>query len=159
MNGLPPFRTPAGAARAITWWSCLAGYFAILVGVPALAQAIHSLARFLFSGSGITQTAAGPALEIVETQIGTLARSFMVSWQGIPVSIPFVILARRYDMFGWATAAITGILVLFIVIGGVHGFGIEAVFFIPGSVVLGLAFWLTIRLIHPEAFHPRLSAA
>jgi len=152
MRGLPPFRTPAGAARAITWWSCLGGYLAILVGVPALAQVIHSLAIVVFNDTGITKTAAGPALQLAETQIGTLARSFMVSWQGIPVSLPFVILARRYDLFGWGTAAITGIIVLFIVIGGVHGFGIEAVFFIPGSVALGLAFWITVRLIHPEAF-------
>ncbi|MSU91483.1 hypothetical protein GE300_18040 [Rhodobacteraceae bacterium 2CG4] len=113
---------------------------------------MHSLALALVNDTGITKTAAGPALQLAETRIGTLARSFMVCWQGIPVSVPFAILARRYDMLGRGTAAITGLLVPFIVIGGVHGFGIEAVFFIPGSipgsVVPGVAFWLTVRLIH-----------
>lgn len=150
----PVFRTDPERSRRITWWSCGLGYLITLAGVPMVAGAVMALAVAMLGGSGITHTPIGPALQYAERTVQYLMYSIGAAYIGAILSVPVVIWARLLGWFGWATAALTGIAVGWLVIEAPSG-NLSMAFLLklgPPCAILGLAFWLTVRLIHPSAF-------
>lgn len=151
---LPVFRTDPAASRRITWWACALGYVVTLVGVPVLAACVRLMAIWALKGSGITRTAIGPALKYGESVTELLMYSYVMAWTGALLSVPVVIWARWAGWFGWGTAMLTGVGVAVIVFGVLDAappFEVIGELGLP-SALLGLAFWITVRLIRPQAF-------
>jgi len=150
----PIFRTDTANTAAITWWSCVIGYVVILAVLPLVAYGLQLLTTYLFSGSGITRSAIGPAAIYGHSFLYVVSLSPMVSWSGALVSIPFVYLARRYAVAGWGTAIATALIEAFVILPTAYDMPIDFVVTAAAlpSALLGLTFWLTVRLIHPGAF-------
>jgi|GEM_PF-4738291 len=151
----PIFRTSPTASRRITWWACALGYLITLVGVPLLAGAVMQIAIFTLKGTGITRTFIGPALQFGELMVTLLTYSIIASYIGAIVSIPVVIWARWKGWFGWGTAALTGVGVGGLVLSIGFSMQQELGRFVLPCAILGLAFWITVRLIHPSAVRRR----
>lgn len=152
----PILRTPLPETRRIKWYDCLAGYAVILLVMPALGGAAYEITRILFNDTGITRTAIGPTLAHGHKMLEALTYSFIMSWAGCLVSIPIVIAARWYGWFGWLTAAITGVVVMLIVMPFPQYrlsemANMSEIIALP-SACLGLGFWIAVRLLRPSAF-------
>lgn len=150
----PAFRTDRDLGHHIRWWHCLLGYLSIVAVVPLFAAAILALAVAMLKGSGITHTPIGPFLQHGEMMLEALAFSYIASWSGILASIPVVIWARASGAFGWGTAMITGAVISLIILPVFYGFEVIMVLALLAfpSSLLGLAFWITVRLLAPRAF-------
>lgn len=150
----PILKTSAVITKKITWWSCLTGYVVSLVGLPLLAAVIAWVASFTLKGTGITHTFLGPALQALESLLERLILSVVASWTGALMSIPVVYWARAKGWFGWGTAMLTGVAVCLISLTLIYGFSFLETLYVMSlpSALLGLGFWITVRLIHPSAF-------
>ncbi|MHA3913333.1 hypothetical protein [Halovulum sp. GXIMD14793] len=152
--GLPMFRTDPQTTLLINGWHCLIGYIVILAGVPVGAGLLHEAAKLLLNDTGITRTAIGPALQYAEAVVEMLGFSYLAAWVGAIVSLPFVIWARKTALFGWGTAIVTGVAVAYLVLWWLYEFTLQRITedMILPSAILGLVFWVTVRLITPRAF-------
>lgn len=151
-----PFRTHPQRTLEIGWPACLLGYLMIIPGVPAVAGTIYQVVIWLFKGSGVTHTMAGPTLQTGEFLLMALTYSWIASWLGILVSIPIVVLARARGWFGWATAALTGAVEAFVLLSLFFGarWDAELLQLCLGGAILGLSFWLVVRVMHPSVWKP-----
>ena len=150
----PAFRTDPVASLRITWWSCALGYAVCLGGVPLAASVVYWLAVELLNDTGITRTAIGPALQYAERVVEYLMYSFIAAYMGAALSVPVVIWARLRGWFGWGTAMLTGVGVAIVVLGLLFQMDMAKILVeltLP-SALLGLSFWITVRVIHPQAF-------
>ncbi len=156
----PIFKTPSPETRNISFVSCFLGYFVILAVVPLISfLAMH---LFLQLGKILDIELPDGVLQTILTfpfmTINMLSFSFMFSWAGVLLSIPVVVWARYYGYFGWGTAAICGVAVMFIampmLIGLDEFFGDESeinglyLLLIAPSALLGISFWLTVFKLH-----------
>lgn len=150
----PVFRTDRAKGGHIRWWHCLLGYLCIVVVVPTLAAATLAIATILLKGTGVTHTSLGPVLQHGEMILEMLTYSYFASWSGILASVPVVVWARATGFFGWGTAMITGAVLALIILPIFYQFpfwGVLGGFAFPSSL-LGLSFWITVRLLARRAF-------
>ena len=154
---LPLLRTPLPQTHSIRLVECIVGYIVILAVMPLLARLAFLATGWMFKGSGVTRTSAGPALAYGHQMLENLSMSFLFSWMGCILSIPIVLAARRFGWFGIIPAMATGVLVMLVVFGFPFAGFIQDVpslladLGLP-SALLGLSFWLTVRLLRPSAF-------
>lgn len=161
MTGLPALRVPAAQARRIGAWAIVAGYLVAVAGVPALATALVYAWDWLAPDPG-------PVADLFPAAV-VLALLFspILSWIGVILSLPVVILCRARGWIGWLPALATGLAcalvaaALWVEGGGVGGaddppppFRDDAPPILIGGAILALAFWGTVRLLCPDAFRP-----
>lgn len=157
---LPLFRTPLPQTRQIRFWACLIGYAVALLGVPFLARQAVGLAHLLpgallVSASG--EGTVGDLFGYLAFVVQALGKSTEISWMGALLSVPVVVWAQHKGWFGFGTAMLTGIGVLVPVAFGMLDGNLEetavlTLYLALPSALLGLAFWITVRVICPGAF-------
>lgn len=147
-----------GKAEEIGFLSIIIGYGAALVGVPVLASLILMLMQAMFGTSIISGAGLGRAGEVVMGWITAAQSSWALSWTGVPVSAPMVWLARRRNWCGWGTAMVAGALTAMLVFGAMGTNPLQVLPALgPPSAMIGLVFWMMIRVLHPKVFLPARS--
>lgn len=146
------FRTDPRKAGHITRRGCLLGYAVVLVAVPVAGAGLAAAARMALAAAG--DGALAPALGLAEGYFRMLALSYLLSWLGALLSIPAVLLARVNGLFGWAGAMLAALAIMELIAWGMMGSTLDGALLHlgPAAATLGLAFWLTVRLVNPRAF-------
>lgn len=146
------FRTDPRKAGHISRRGCLLGYAVVLVAVPVVAWSLAALTGL--ARQAAAEGALAPGLSIAEGYFRLLALSYLLSWLGALLSIPVVLLARVNGLFGWAGAMLAALAIMELIAWGMMGSTLDGALLHlgPAAATLGLAFWLTVRLVNPRAF-------
>ncbi len=165
MQGLPATSVPRERSRRIGATAIILGYIVAVVGIPAAASAIISGwdALAIEPGDGPVADTFLPRL------ILALLFSPILSWIGVILSLPVVIVCRRTGWTGWGPALATGLatatvaLAVWVGTGGVSDADTpptpwrdDALPIVAGGAILALGFWGTVRLLVPAAFRADL---
>lgn len=143
MTRWPAIRTPKGV---VPGWRAFLGASIISLVVPVLTGiALTILASLVFSGPGNTS----PFGALLFTAGFFLGFSIYLSWVGLLMALPLVILAFRLGGAGWVTALAIGVLT-----GGLIylTLGMAWAMTLPLGAFFAAVFWLSLRWISPDSF-------
>ena len=137
--------TPADKAGLVRWWHHGLSCLAVLVVPTALGFAVLSVIN---PESPIAENMVG---EIDAAIVGIFAFfatfSFYFSWIGLLFGVPLMIWALKVGKAGWGVALLAGVLV-----GALISAVLSTPIALPLGGILALIYWLSLRLLVPDAF-------
>lgn len=128
------------------WFAHLVALGVVVVILPLIGGGIIALADPLINSMGVSSEHLGVAVFVGVL----LLYSPVFTVVGMAAAIPLAWLALRTGRAGWASAALAGALVgflLYAIPGGAAG-AIGAGF----GTLFGLVYWIVLRLLGPRAF-------
>jgi len=145
---LPIWRTnPAGFDKA-RFWPGATGALTVLFFIPLLGFLLQAIFMMVFDRTS-------PIHREFHDFTGLLIASPLLSWAALLVAVPMSALLAKKGYAGWGIAtlmgAVAGFVGLLLIEGEIVGRADDTIAFVGVGVILALAYWWAIRMMHPTS--------
>ena len=149
-----PFWHTRPAGFGVTgYWPALTGSLAVLIGAPLIGAVLVYGLEWAVPLAEMSPPVP-PWRQFLDGIGLLLLGSPLLSWAALLVAVPVSGRLATVGRAGWGVAATAGAiagLVMMIFVGGGLIFDAEVIGYIACGIVMGLLYWIAIRLIHPAA--------